>query len=127
MNLDKLFTLEIFEQFESQILVYHQILDKVTQMKRDYHISEETYELLSEKYTNKYEEAKLKMQIFLKQQSEPEKLIHKALSLHALGIEKQYLKEMFTYNELPENIYHYLLDKINNQIARVKATQDQIR
>jgi hypothetical protein len=36
-------------------------------------------------------------------------LIKRAISLHALGIEKQYLKDLFKYNEIDENNYSILL------------------
>jgi hypothetical protein len=82
---------------------------------------------LLEKYRSKIEESKLKMQVFLQQQKNPEELIFKAISLHALGIEKQYLKEMYAYNEMSENLFHYLLGKIDTQISRVTRSSSQIR
>jgi hypothetical protein len=82
---------------------------------------------LCEKYADKISEASLQLQLFLQQQAAPELLLKKALTLHALGIEKQYLKEMFRYNEIPENLYHYQLTKIELQASRVKSNDDQIR
>ena len=127
MNLDKLYDLEVFEKIESEILVYHQIVQKISQMKDDYHISQKNYDVLKEKYIAKKNEAVLRMQVFISQQSQPDKLIKRALSLHALGIEKQYLKEMFAYNEIPEHLYHYLLAKIEKQLNRVERDIPQIR
>lgn len=46
-------------------------------------------------------------------------LIRRALSLHALGIEKQYLKDLFSYNEIEEKNFKYILNKINRQIERL--------
>ena len=63
-------------------------------MKTDYHTSKENYDALMERYTAKFDESKLKMQIFLKKNKEPKKIIHKALSLQALGIEKEYLQQI---------------------------------
>lgn len=127
MNIDKLYDLEEFEQFESQILVYHEIVKKLGSMKYNYTISEKSFEFLLLKYQDKIAEARLHLQLFLKQQHEPEKLLKKALTLHALGIEKWYLKELFRYNEIPENLYHYQLTKIELQTSRVKSNLDQIR
>jgi CPA1 family monovalent cation:H+ antiporter len=127
MNIDKLYDLEEFEKYESQIVVYQRIIEKLEQMKLGYTISEKSYDLLYQKYTNKIAEAVLQLQLFLQQQSAPALLLKKALTLHALGIEKDYLKEMFRYNEIPENLYHYQLTKIELQAARVKSNDDQIR
>lgn len=127
MNIDKLYDLEEFEKYESQILVYHKILEKLEQMNLWYTMSAKSFEILREKYTDKIAEAIMQLQIFLQQQHTPEILLKKALTLHALGIEKQYLKEMFRYNEIPENLYHYQLTKIELQASRVKSNEDQIR
>lgn len=127
MNIDKLYDLEEFEKYESQILVYHKILEKLEQMNLWYAISKKSYDILYSKYQNKIEEAILHLQIFLQKQSTPDILLKKALTLHALWIEKEYLKEMFRYNEIPENLYHYQLTKIELQSSRVKSNEDQIR
>lgn len=34
---------------------------------------------------------------------------------------------MFRYNEIPENLYHYQLTKIELQASRVKSNDEQIR
>lgn len=127
MNIDKLYDLEEFEQYESQILVYHEILEKLESMKLNYTISQKSFEVLRQKYLSKVSEATLRLQLFLKQQNQPENLLNKALRLHALGIEKEYLKELFRYNEIPENLYHYQLTKIELQAWRVKSGLEQIR
>jgi len=127
MNIDKLYDLEEFEKYESQILVYHKILEKLHQMNLWYTMSAKSFEILNKKYNDKIAEAIIQLQIFLQQQAGPEILLKKALTLHALGIEKQYLKEMFRYNEIPENLYHYQLTKIELQATRVKSNEEQIR
>lgn len=127
MNIDKLYDLEEFEKYESEVLVYSKIIEKIEDMKEHYHIADKSYEQLIEKYQSKIQESQLKMELFLKQDPDPEWLIFRALSLHALGIERQYLKEMFTYNEIPENLYHYMHWKITQQVARVRQNKQQIR
>lgn len=84
LKLDSLKRLEIFERYESEILIYSKIINKIQRMKEDYHTSKKTYDILINKYETKLEEARLHMQIFLQQQENPDQLIHSALSLHAL-------------------------------------------
>ena len=120
LKLDKLHDLEQFERLELAIMVYQRIIDKIGLMKDDYHICKRNYDQLKQKYIAKHDEAILEMQVFLDQQKEPAKLVHKALALHALGIEKQYLNEMFEYNECNESLYMHLLGKLERQIIRVE-------
>lgn len=54
-------------------------------------------------------------------------LIRRALSLHALGIEKQYLKELLFYNELDEKNFKYILRKIEKQMERIENEDIQLR
>lgn len=54
-------------------------------------------------------------------------MIRKAITLHALGIEKQYLKELFLYNEIDEKNFKFLLNKINNQIERIEEGKPQFK
>lgn len=127
MNIDKLYDLEEFEKYESQILVYQKIKEKLEHIKLWYTMSAKSYELLVEKYTKKIKEEKAALHVFLTKQSQPDLLVKKALHLHALWIEKEYLKEMFRSNEIPENLYYYQLTKIELQAWRVKSNEEQIR
>jgi hypothetical protein len=66
-------------------------------------------------------------QLLEKNPRDADTLIRKVLSLHALWIEKQFLKELFFYNELWERNFKYILRKIEKQIQRVDAENEQLR
>ncbi len=53
-------------------------------------------------------------------------LIRRAVTLHSLGAEKKFLKDLFSGNEIPENNFRYLLGKINRQIDRVSRGKSQL-
>ena len=127
LNINWLVDLERFEHLESHILVYHKIIEKIKSMHSAYEISPENYDALIQKYQSKITETSLQTQIFLQQLEHPEKLLTSAITLHALGIEKEYLHDMYAYNEVPEQIYHERKAKIEKQIARVEAGLPQIR
>lgn len=127
LSLSKYYDLEEFEQYESEIIVYHRILNKIKTMRVEYHIAQEAAEILEEKYIAKLDESRLKMECFLENHENDTQLITQALSLHALWIEKQYLKEMFKYNEVPENLFHYMMRKIDVQESRIRKWSNQIR
>jgi len=120
LHLDKLHDLEMFEKMEGEIMIYTTIIEKIETLNVDYHISKHNYDLLRNKYEAKREEAQLKLQLFLQQHSDADHLLKQAIDLHALGIEKEYLKEMFRYNEVDELLYFYLLNKIERQAERLE-------
>ncbi|USN54604.1 MAG: hypothetical protein H6765_08930 [Candidatus Peribacteria bacterium] len=111
MNLNQLYDVEQFEKYEAEIYIYHKIIQSISKVNNEHAACEDTYEQLRKKYNTKLELAQLRLQQFLQTQKNKKQLLHKVLSLHALGIEKQYLKEMYSYNEVPEYLYHYLHQK----------------
>lgn len=117
---------ENFELREAEIIVYHRILEKLKSMKLSYTMSNKSYELLYEKYTSKISESRLHLQLFIQQHDDARDIIARSLRLHALWIEKSYLHHMYHYNEIPENLFHYLIHKIETQIERVKQWVAQI-
>ncbi len=127
LKLDKLHVLEWFEKLELDIMVYQKIIEKISFMKEEYHIAKKNYDELKAKYIAKHDEAVLEMQLYLQQLEKPDAVVSKALWLHALGIEKQYLKEMFEYNECNESIYMHMLGRIERQILRVEKWAPQIK
>lgn len=126
LHLDQLRDLEEFERIELAIMVYQRIIDKINNMKEEYHICKRNYDQLKSKYEAKHDESVLEMQIYLKTHKNAGKLIHTALSLHALWIERKYLTEMFEYNECSEYIYMYLTWKMDRQQIRVENWEYQL-
>ena len=55
------------------------------------------------------------------------KVIKSALTLHALGIEKQYLKDLYHYHEVDEYNFKIILNKIIRQIERIEQGLPQIK
>jgi hypothetical protein len=58
--------------------------------------------------------------------AEADTLIRRAISLRALGIEKQYLKSLFFYNEIDERNFKYILRKIEKQMERIENENPQL-
>lgn len=127
LHLDKLHDLEVFEKMEWEIMIYTTIIEKIETLNVDYHISKHNYDLLRHKYEAKREESQLRLQLFLQQHEDADHLLKQAIDLHALGIEKEYLKEMFRYNEVDELLYFYLLNKIERQTERLEKGESQFR
>lgn len=121
--------LEEFEYYESKILAYLKIIEKINNIHQKSYLSTNEVELLKIKYENKLKDAVKHLKDLLKTEWKTNwnELILRALSLHALWMEKQYLKDLFTYNEISEKNFKYILTKINRQIERLEEWKPQLK
>lgn len=128
LKVDKLHRLEEFEYEEWKILANLKILEKLNNSYKKAYLTKLEYEDLTLKYTDKLNEAVASMKNLVWENNiDSKKLIRRALSLHALWIEKQYLKSLFFYNEIDEHNFKYILRKIEKQIERVENEDSQLR
>lgn len=128
MGVDKLHKLERFEHEEWKILANLKILDKLTNSYKKAYLTQIEYDDLKNKYTERLKNAVDTMKEVLSwNQEEATILIRKAISMHALWIEKQYLKNLFYYNELDERNFKYIFRKLEKQMERVELESSQLR
>lgn len=125
--INKLHELEKIEYEEWKILADLQVLEKLNNSYEKWYVTKEEYEELTNKYNSDLAKARTKLKEMLKNNSKAEQLIQKTLALHALWIEKQYLKNLFLVNEIDEKSFKYMLSKIDRQIERVEQWKEQIR
>jgi len=127
LKINELHSLEKFEYYEWYILALLKMLENLDKIYSRWYITEDEYDELKKKYTKKLEWAFTWMEELLKNEKNSWDLINRAVSLHALGIEKQYLKELFMYNEIDEDNYTILLWKIKRQQDRLESWLSQFR
>jgi CPA1 family monovalent cation:H+ antiporter len=128
LKVDKLHQLEEFEYVEGKILSNLKVLEKLNTSYKKAYLTKIEYEDLADKYSVKLKEAVDSMQGILSDKDQNvDDLIRRAISLHALGIEKQYLKELLFYNELDEKNFKYILRKIEKQMERIENEDIQLR
>jgi len=127
LKIGQLHSLEKFEYFEGQILALLKMLEKLDKIFKRWYLTKEEYEELKNKYTEKLRKAFKWMEELLKHEKDAEKLIKRAIALHALSIENQYLKELFKYNEIDELNYRVLAGKIKRQKDRLEAGLSQFK
>lgn len=124
---NKLHKLEEFEYEEWKILANLKILQKLNISYQKAYLTDIEYEELKLKYSKKLNEAVVMMKNILSwKQDESKNLIKKAISLHSLWIEKQYLKELFYYNEIDEKNFKYILRRIEKQVERLESWKEQL-
>lgn len=128
MWVDKLHELEQFEYEEGKILAYLKIIEKLNNSFKKSYMTKDEYDELKDKYETKLKESVSCLREILRgQHQNAEKLVRRALSLHALGIEKQHLKNLFYYNEIWDVNFRFILNKITRQIERLEQWDPQIR
>lgn len=128
MWVSKLQELEEFEYEEWKILSSLKILKKLQDSHKKAYLTQIEYEELKEKYTIKLDAAITNMKDLLKSdKKKADAILKKAISLHALGIEKQYLKELFYYNEIDERNFKYIFRRILKQIERIESERPQFK
>ncbi|MBW7954675.1 sodium:proton antiporter [Candidatus Gracilibacteria bacterium] len=125
----QLHDLEKFEQQEGKILAYLKMLEKLDSLYQKKYLTISEVNNLKKKYEKELKNSVEILKNFIKTQGKDngKSLIQRALSLHALGIEKQYLKDLFSYNEIEEKNFKYILNKINRQIERLELGKPQLK
>lgn len=125
----KLHELEQFEQQESKILSLLKMLSKLDSLYQKNYLTISEVNNLKTKYETRLKQATDSLKKLIKDlwNENGKALIQRALSLHALGIEKQYLKDLFTHNEIWEKNFKYILNKINRQIERLESGKSQLK
>lgn len=122
----KLKPIERFEYFEWKIISHIKIINQINRLKEKWYITKQEYLNLKEKYERKLlKEVKWLKNILKEEWDKSINLIEKAISLYVLWIEREYLHELFEYNEIDEVNFKYILHKIGRQIERIEYWKDQ--
>jgi monovalent cation:H+ antiporter, CPA1 family len=125
--ISKLKPLEEFEHEEWKILANFKILEKLNNSYKKAYLTKLEYDELLERYSGKLKDSIKKMKEFLSNNKKsPQTLIGKAISLHALWIEKQHLKDLFSYNEIDEKNFKYILRKIEKQVELLDSESSRL-
>ena len=126
--LQKLHKLEEFEYDEWRILINLRVLEKLKDYVSKWYLAKYEHDELLKKYEGRLQLAIISMKELLKSEWKQVKvLLIKALTLHSLSIEKQFLKEIFLHNEIDEKNFKYILRKIEKQIERIGEWKTQLR
>lgn len=128
LGVNKLHALEEFEYDEGKILANIKILEKLKKYHEKKYINKSVYSGLRKKYNTRLKAAVKDMKKLLKETDLNAKdLIKRAISLHALGIEKKQLKVLFELNEIDEGNFKIIFHKIIRQIERLEESKPQLR
>lgn len=127
--IDKLNDVEEFEYEEWKILANLKILEKINNLFWKKYLTKEEYFELKRKYWERLKSAVFELQRLLQNCTKinADDLVKKAISIHALWIEKQYLKSLYSYNEISEKDFKFIYNKICKQKERVENWETQVK
>lgn len=127
-GLDKLHEVEEMEYIEGKMVMLVEVLAKINALHEKGYIPTEEKKLLQEKYEHEFIAIKAKLTDFLSNKKDTiGVLISKVITLHALGIEKFWLRRLYMYHEISERVFKKLMRKIENQIYRIENGKDQLK
>lgn len=128
-KLTDLTPVEVLGQNQAVILMCLEVFRKLTEMQHKGYLTHDEYTHLRRLYDKKREQATKTITDLLAhtEKSQCNVLIHRALSLYALGIERQSLKDLFMYNQINEHIYRHYLHKLDKQTKRIEQGLQQVK
>lgn len=128
LKVDKLHKLEEFKYEEWIIIANLKILEKISSSFKKAYLTMIEYEELKSKYVKMLNDSIVRMKKLLWSEPTTSKiLIRRAVSLHALWIEKENLRNLFYYNEIDEHNFKYIIRKIDRQIERIEQDYSQLK
>lgn len=109
-----------------RILLGHKMLERVDFMRKHYTISQEHLNTISQKYQDQMTSSKHAIQQLIAEFPH-EHLDQKIIQLYALGLEKKYLRTLYEYDQLWENMFAHRLHNIDIQVDNVISGKPWIK
>lgn len=127
LRLNALTSLEIVEEQLSKALVHANILTRLQTFKDKSYIDGQTFDRLSLEHTESLRKAQENCHLALRDNHDKQ-LADKLLRVYAIGVEKYFLKNLYTYGEVSEKIFKKILTKLTLQLEQTeKGNFDLVR
>ncbi|MDD5770035.1 MAG: cation:proton antiporter [Candidatus Gracilibacteria bacterium] len=116
LKLNKLTQLEKIEQEQSKIIIFLENINRINFAFEKVNITKQEYDELKYKFNGYIQKSKQ----IIKEISQNNDLLKRVISIYSLGIQKKYLIELLTYNEIDEKNFKYLLVRIEEKIRKLE-------
>jgi CPA1 family monovalent cation:H+ antiporter len=117
LGINKPHEIEQVEYEESRALIYAKTLMKLTEFKEKGYIDSGIHKTLMEKYTALYDSSHSSCNSLVKERGN---LLRRVLSVYAIGIEKNTLKNLYMYKEITEPIYTKIHQELDVQFQTIE-------
>lgn len=116
--------LEELELEQAKIVIFLEDIRKLDDSFHRWNIRKQEFIELKANFEKQIKQSKENIQNIMKDNKN--NLIQRSISLSALWIQKKYLIELLTYNEIDENNFKYLLIRIEDKIRKLEFSQNYI-
>lgn len=123
LKLNKLTSLEKIEQEQTKIIINLENINRIKWASSRWVITPWEFDKLSNNFNNNILESK---KIIKKLLDERPDILKRVISIYALWIQKKYLIELLTYNEIDEKNFKYLLVRIQDKMRKLESWSKQI-
>lgn len=124
LKLNKLNRLEELELELARIIIFLEDIEKLKESYNKWNIGKIELETLKNKFQKRIENSRE----LVKAQTSPNRnnIIERAISLSALSMQKKYLIELLTFNEIDERNFKHLLVRFENKIKKLENAEDLV-
>lgn len=120
--------LENLSRIETSIFLSVESLAKIAKLKERGYLHEKSFQKLHSHYHEQLSLARKEFDAFESvHKKDIGDILTKNLSIHALGIERFYIKELHTYNEVDESTFQLLMKKNEKQMERISLGEAQLK
>ncbi|MDO8892822.1 MAG: sodium:proton antiporter [Sulfurimicrobium sp.] len=116
-RINELQGLEPMEYLEGKLYVYAQTLLRLASLYDQPHVDKDALQALQVKYTGLYQAAYSELS---RNTHDFAAIFARVLRIHAIGIEKRTLKELYASEELTESAYHRVLGMLEVQLGMLE-------
>lgn len=115
MGLNQLTPVEKIGYRDASSYIYARILHRLEVLRSKGYIEASGYEAMAAKLGRVHEAAKKRFKI-----TDSPLLTHAVLNIHALGIERYYLHDLFAHGEVTDGVVRRIQAMINNQVEKLE-------
>jgi CPA1 family monovalent cation:H+ antiporter len=110
LKLTDLTSLEEMEREESKLLIYAHVLKRLDDFRERRYVDADTYEKIKKIYEEKYTDAGTRWKTVSLGLHD---LLPRMLHIHAIGVQKHFLKILFAYKEVSETVFKKILEELS--------------
>lgn len=115
MGLNQLGDVEKIEYRDASAYIYSHVMQRLDALKAKGYIDAASYKTVSDKLAAVHAAAQKRFKV-----SDKPQLTHAAINIHALGIERYYLHDLFVHGEVTDWVVRRIQSMINNQIDKLE-------
>lgn len=116
LKLDALTEIETVEGHEARALIHHEVVKKLQSYQERGIIKPSIAQSLLVRHNNHFNEAVASLK-----HTGNDNLALRVLRMYAIGIERKYLKELYSHDEIDEAVYRHVAGKLQLQLEAIEA------